>query len=427
MSSTGLRHNRDFLLLAVARTSSKLGGQITAVGLPLLVLALTGSATAAGLVALAEGIALVVVLLPAGLVADRWDRRGIMLVTEAGSLAGLAAIGVLALTGHASVLTVAALAAVVAGLGAALQPAAAAATRAVVADRDLRAATVFNETRNGTLHLAGPPLGGFLFTVNPALPFVVDAITSAVALAAVALLRGPLKRPGAGRSRREGGESLPRQAVAGIRFLWGRPALRYTLISSAVLNFAFSGVLLAILVVPVRDGASGLSAGMIISCVGLGAVIGSLVASWLTARIATRTLILAVFWACGLLTAAMTLTSNGYVLGALAGVSALLVPAANIGMLTTQALLTPDHLQGRANAAISFLAMVVSPFGPAVAGPLIDRASAPVVFGFFAVLMLGLAAATTASPAVRSLPDLRHLDRPEAPGHAAEEVTPQPA
>ena len=53
MPPTGLRHNRDFLLITVARTASKLGTQVTAVATPLLVLLTTGSATDAGLVAFA--------------------------------------------------------------------------------------------------------------------------------------------------------------------------------------------------------------------------------------------------------------------------------------------------------------------------------------------------------------------------------------
>ncbi|SCL13725.1 Fucose permease [Micromonospora nigra] len=408
MPTAGLRHNHDFLLLAVVRTVSKLGTQVTAVAMPLLVLAMTGSATDAGLVAFAEGVALVLVLLPAGLLADRRDRRIIILVCDAGALLAAVAVAALALTGDAPVLVIAILAAASAALGAALQPAAAAATRAVVAPRDLRAATVFNETRNGMVYLAGPPLGGLLFGLNPALPFLVDAASYAVALVGVVLLRGPL-----GRGRAETGDSLPRQAVAGVRFLWRQPPLRYTLVGGAVMNFAFAGVLLAILVVPVRNGASGLSAGSIVACVGLGAVIGSLVASWLTARIPTRWLILAVIWSCALLVAAMAGTDDGYVLGALAGTCALLVPAANVSMLTLQALLTPDHLQGRANAATSFLALVVSPFGPALAGLLLDHTPTRAVFLVFAAILLVLAVASTAGRAVRAVPDLRHVGEPE--------------
>ncbi|RBJ02681.1 hypothetical protein DRA43_16455 [Micromonospora provocatoris] len=336
------------------------------------------------------------------------------------ALLAVTGVIVLALVGDAPVLLIAVLAAATAGLGAALQPAAAAATRAVVPARDLRTATVFNETRNGVVHLAGPPLGGFLFGLAPALPFLVDAISYAVSLVAVALLRGPL-----GRSLTEPGESLPRQAVAGVRFLWRHPSLRFTLLSGAVLNFAFAGVLLAIIVVPVRNGASGLSAGTVMACVGLGAVAGSLVASWLTARIPTRWLILAVIWACGVLTAAMAATDNGLVLGALAGACVLVVPAANISMLTLQTLLTPGDLQGRANAATSFIALIVAPFGPALSGLLIDRVPAPMVFGSFAAVMLALAVVAALAPAVRAMPDLRSVEDVQEAGEA-EHRDPQP-
>lgn len=403
MPSAGLRHNRDFVLLTFARSTSKLGTQITGVALPLLVLALTGSATDAGLVAFAEGAALVLVLLPAGLLADRRDRRRVILLCDGGALLAVGAVAALIWTRDTPVVVIAALAALVAALGAAVQPAASAATRAVVPDGDLRAATAFNETRNAAINLTGPPLGGLLFGISPVLPFVVDVLSYAASMLAVAAVRTPLGRP----REEEPGTSLARQAMAGLRFLWERPALRYVLVSGAVMNFVFSGVLLAVLVVPVRGGASALSAGTTVACVGLGAVIGSLFATRLTAVVPVGRLILAVTWSSCALVAAMALTGNGLVLGALAGACALLIPAANIGMLTVLALLTPDGLQGRANAATGFFAMLAAPFGPGLAGVLIDRVPSAVVFLSFAAVVLLLALATTFGRAVTAMPDLR--------------------
>ncbi|MDG6101867.1 MFS transporter [Dactylosporangium aurantiacum] len=410
MPSAGLRHNRDFVLLTFARTTSKLGTQITGVALPLLVLALTGSATDAGLVAFAEGAALVLVLLPAGLLADRHDRRRIILLCDGGALLAVGAVAALAWTRGAPVTMIAALAALVAALGAAVQPAASAASRAVVPDGDLRAATAFNETRNAAVNLAGPPLGGLLFGISPALPFIVDVVSYAASMLAVAAVRAPLGRP-----RDEPDTSLARQSVAGLRFLWQRPALRYVLVSGAVMNFVFSGVLLAVLVVPVRGGASALSAGTTVACVGLGAVVGSLFAARLTAVVPVGRLILAVTWSSCALIAAMAGTGNGLVLGALAGACSLLIPAANIGMLTVLALLTPDELQGRANAATGFFAMLAAPFGPALAGVLIDRIPSAAVFLSFAAVVLLLALATTFGRAVTAMPDLRTPTRSPVP------------
>ena len=74
-----LRGNRDFLLLWTAGTASGLGSQLTLVAYPLLVLSLGGTATQAGLVGTVGLLTRTLLRLPAGALADRWDRRRVML------------------------------------------------------------------------------------------------------------------------------------------------------------------------------------------------------------------------------------------------------------------------------------------------------------------------------------------------------------
>jgi len=73
-----LRSNREFWLLWVGQATSTLGSASLAIAMPLLVLALTHSPAQAGLVGSVDTGSAVVLLLPAGLVADRMDRRRLM-------------------------------------------------------------------------------------------------------------------------------------------------------------------------------------------------------------------------------------------------------------------------------------------------------------------------------------------------------------
>src|SRR6516165_10484212 len=70
-----LRRNRDFVLLQVGQLLSTVGGQMTAIAYPLLVLALTHSAARAGVVGFARVLPYPICGLLAGAAADRWNRK----------------------------------------------------------------------------------------------------------------------------------------------------------------------------------------------------------------------------------------------------------------------------------------------------------------------------------------------------------------
>src|SRR5688572_18884571 len=82
MTSVLLRRNRDFLLLQIGQLLSSAGTQSTAIAYPLLVLAVTDSAAKAGIVAFARMLPLALFALPAGLAADRWSRKRLMIAAD---------------------------------------------------------------------------------------------------------------------------------------------------------------------------------------------------------------------------------------------------------------------------------------------------------------------------------------------------------
>src|SRR5437764_933531 len=85
---SSLWRNGDFRALLLGQGISNLGDAVTATALPLLVLSLTGSGTQMGAVGSLEGVGALLVGVIAGVLADRWDRRRILL----GSSLGLALV-----------------------------------------------------------------------------------------------------------------------------------------------------------------------------------------------------------------------------------------------------------------------------------------------------------------------------------------------
>src|SRR5579883_1500570 len=94
-----LWRNRDYLLLWGGQTLSNISG-VSRIAYPLLVLAITGSPAQAGLIGALRALMYIVLILPAGALLDRWNRKQVMLICDTARAIGMASIPVAALTGY---------------------------------------------------------------------------------------------------------------------------------------------------------------------------------------------------------------------------------------------------------------------------------------------------------------------------------------
>lgn len=193
-----LRRNRDFRLLWSAQALSEVGTGLSQLAYPLVILALTGSPAQAGALAAVRALPFVLFGLPAGALADRWDRRRVMVVCEIVRASALASVAVALAAGRLSVLHLYA-AGFVAATGYVLYSAAEAGmVPALVTDDDLTAAVSAQEVASSAAGVSGPPLGGLLFGLLSGLPFAVDAVTYLISAVATARIR--YRPPGAAAS-----------------------------------------------------------------------------------------------------------------------------------------------------------------------------------------------------------------------------------
>ena len=105
-----LRRNGDYMLVWAGQGMSELGSQMSTVAYPLLVLALTHSPAKAGVVGLAATLPLPLLALPAGMLADHFDRKRLMLSCDAVRAAALAALTIAVFSGGVAYGVVAAVA-----------------------------------------------------------------------------------------------------------------------------------------------------------------------------------------------------------------------------------------------------------------------------------------------------------------------------
>lgn len=196
-----------FTLLWVSSAFAEFAYSTSLIVLPLIVLALTGSPSQAGIIGFVDAAAMLLAGLPAGAVADRFDRRTVMLWCQAalvavfGSLALLlwadavslpALIGLALVNGAATALTMAA--------GDAMIP-------SLVAPERLSDAVAMNAARTYAGQLAGTSAGGFLLALKNAFPFVVGCLAHLAGLVLLLFLKRqpPPARTATG-TRRTGGD-----------------------------------------------------------------------------------------------------------------------------------------------------------------------------------------------------------------------------
>ena len=408
MTAVPLRRNRDFLLLQAGQLLSGIGTQSGLIAYPLLVLELTGSAARAGVVAFARGLSSTLLAMPAGVVADRWDRRRLMIAADAVRVVivgGLAA----AIVADWLEFWMIPVAAFVEGSGAAVFHAAeAGALRAVVPVRQLPAAAAARSGRMAAVWLVGPSMGGALFGIARALPFLVDAVSYACSTVSLLAMRTPFQQP-----RESDRSSLRSRLAEGARFLWQHRFLRTCAFLFGLANFIGPGVLLALVVLGERqgvpDGRVGLLVGVFGGCLLLGSFLSPVVRRLLPVR---GVLVLELWTWTG--SALYVVWPNVYVLAAAILPTALAIPSTDSVVHGYRIAMTPDRLVGRVESVWSTISLLIAPLGPLVAGVLLDQVPGRAAVAVFAAFGLVLAAWGTVSPSIRTAPSLEELGELQA-------------
>ena len=408
--TTSLFGYRDYTLLWIGQTFSLIGSSSSWVAYPLLVLALTGSAAKAGIVSFASWLPYVVFQLPAGALVDRWHRKWTMAVCDALRAAALASVAVALALGQLVYWQLVIVAFVERTLTILFAPAETAALSRIVPPAQISAAVARNDARENTAGVVGPPLGGLLFGVARLAPFAVDAASYLVSLVTVLALRTPLApEPVEKRTR------LRQEVGEGVAFIWRIPFLRATALQAMGTNVTWSAAALALIVVARKHGASGGEVGAMLALFGLGGVAGSAASGPLLRTIKTPVLVIGSVWYWGGLVSLLVLTTNPFLLGAIAGAALFLAPAWNGAVVGFRIRVTPDRLQGRVHAVEALLSFGARPFAMLATGFLLDGLGGRSTLGIIAAYTIGIALLSTASPALRQMPPQEGTGAARAP------------
>lgn len=341
---------RDFRWLLASSWTSNVGDGVALAAAPLLIASLTSSPLLVASGAILQFLPWLIFGLHAGAIADRFDRRRLVMVANAARAAVLAALCVFLITDTANIGIVLAVAFLY-GTAEVFVDTAGSTLLPMIVDRaDLGLGNA--RLQAGYLvanQFAGPPLGAFLFAAGTAWPFLLEVLCVTLAIVLVSRMAHtpvPSRAP-------DDADSTPRPRVhtdiaEGLRWLWRNPPVRTLVLIILVFNVTWAapwGVLVLYATEHLHMGAVGY--GALTTASAAGGILATLSFGWLERHVSFATLMRVVLSLEVLMHLAFALTTTGwvalvimFVFGAYAFVWATI-------STTVRQRLVPAELQGR--------------------------------------------------------------------------------
>jgi MFS family permease len=413
-----LRH-RNYRLFFAGQLLSLCGTFLTQVAMAWLVYRIAQRAWLLGAVGFCSQIPLFLLAPFAGVWADRWDRRRLLVVTQALSMLqsfGLAAVAWCSahagVPPHVVIVLVMGLALFQGLINAFDMPARQAFVVQMVEDRaDLANAIALNSTMVHGARLIGPAMAGFLIQlVGEAGCFALDGVSYGAVITSLLLMH---IRPATSERAKVG---VTTELLEGLRYVWGFKPIRTLLLLSAVMSIA--GMPSVSVLMPIfadtlaGPGRGAQTLGFIMAASGVGALVGAV-------YLASRPSVLGlgrVMAAAGALFGASIIV---FALSRHLWLSLLIIPLAGMGMLlnfasanTVLQTLADEDKRGRVMSFFTMAFVGMAPFGNLLAGSLASRLGPGVTGASRTVILSGCVCVAAAGAFLWILPSMRKLVRP---------------
>lgn len=338
---------RDFGLFWSSLLISAVGNQIAGVTVAWQVYEITDSPFQLGLIGIFRALPVIIFSLTGGVLADRVDRRRLLIVTQSLAMGLALLLGLLTDTGHVRVWHIYAITFIVGAVQIFDVPARTAMIPNLVPREQLATAFALNVTLRQTATLVGPFLGGVtLAAVGISWSYYINALSFVGVIAALILMR--IRESGKVKHRESALQSMRR----GLSFVWGNSLIMGLLVMDTCVNFfgAYKGMMPVFARDLLGVGPSGL--GILLGAPAVGALVGSGVVMGLGNPKNKGRLIVSVtlLYTVGLILFALSRSLAlslvvGFFLGAFDAVGETL-------RMTVIQLTTPDHLRGRVQSLV---------------------------------------------------------------------------
>ncbi|KAA0959485.1 MFS transporter [Microbacterium sp. ANT_H45B] len=345
------RMGRDFRWLLASSWTSNVGDGVALAAAPLLIASMTSSPILVAAGAILQFLPWLLFGLHAGAIADRFDRRRLVMFANAARAVVLAGLCAFLLTGTANIWIVLAVAFLYGTAEVFVDTAGSTLLPMLVAPSDLGIGNA--RLQAGYLvanQFAGPPLGAFLFAAGTAWPFLLEIVCVLLAVVLISRMAAtPVPPRSAGEGEGEGERSHVHTDIGeGLRWLWKNPPVRMLVLIILVFNVTWAapwGVLVLYATEHLHMGAVGY--GALTTASAVGGILATLCFGWLERHVSFATLMRVVLSLEVLMHLAFALTSTGWVALVIMFVFGAYAFVWGTISTTVRQRLVPAELQGR--------------------------------------------------------------------------------
>ena len=352
-----LFHNRNFRLLWVGQLLSQIGDQCLLIAAITLISNLSASPLAMLIPAISIAIPQLVFGLVGGVMADRWNRKLVMIGSDV--LRGLVVLCILLVNSVQQLWILYLAAAGLALVGVFFYPARNAVIPNVVPCGLLLAANGLIQGSYIIALIVGPVIAGAAVELWMPSAIIFDSVTFFVSAMVIAAMSIPKTVPEP--SRAAEGNNVWEDMKAGIDFIRHHRALSQVLVITAIATLGIGAiVLLAIPHLKAQLEATGLEYGIAMSMLGLGSVLGGLMVNRLSRRLSTSTIVGGMLILAGTAIVAFAFAPNYAVVLASIAVIGMCVVMARGALDTISQALSPDAMRGRVQSAVNMLVVAAT-------------------------------------------------------------------
>jgi MFS family permease len=365
-----LARNRDFKVLLTSQTVSALGDAVSFTALPLLVLALTGSGFAMGVVGAFQTLPDLVFGMLAGAFADRSDRKRMMFLADFGRAILTALIPLSVAIDGPTMAVILVVAAPMSILRSFFLAGYTASIPALVGRSQVGRANSIFEALYSLGFIVGPAIAGILAAViGPGPTLAIDAASFGLSALALAALRTDLRAPVDRAS-----QPILSAIREGIDYVLTSPVLRSIIPIWTIVAILIAPLVTALAVRVTRDlGQPSSTLGALLATYGVGTVIGSLVSARIINHVRPGIVLLAGSVVVGSALVVVALESNIPVLFGAALVAGTAQSMTLVTYITLRTAYSPDELLGRIGSTARTISIGLQPIGLLIGGALIDR------------------------------------------------------
>ncbi|MBM3314384.1 MFS transporter [candidate division WOR-3 bacterium] len=392
--------HRNFLLYWLGQMVSFTGTWMQNMAKGWLVLRLTDSPFFVGLDSAMVWLPTWLITLPAGALADRFNKRNLMLVTQSALTLLALVLAILTWTRVINIYYLLAISLLTGFVVAVNAPVAQSMVPELVGRRDVLNAIALNSSMFNIARIFGPSLAGVVLTFSgPGTCFGLNAVSFLAIIVALSFIR--LQAP----ARPVSGESLWQRISGGIRFVAGHKDIRLLMLMVAVFS-SFGIVYLPLMPVFARDvfHAGPRGYGLMMTAVGVGALAGGLVLATLSRTRHKGRILLFGTAALGALLLAFSQVRAlppAVVLLAIIGTCQATISSLTNTLIQTMA---PDHVRGRVMGVFVLCFNGMFPIGSLVAGSIAQKAGAPAAaFAGGCVILVSLTTVSLVRPELLDL------------------------